>query len=243
MVPLSPAQRRPGLSTTAIPTTAVAVPPTPGRMKCVIVTGLLATGMMVALLAASQLINYGVFDLRYQAFDTDYHSSVFGVASLLAQFAAAAAMVWRGGRVERHRWAWFALAAIVAGLVLVRALTTFNAKTVAAPLAVVFLLACWLTWCDSAVARTLVWAALGLMAISLLLHEVGLDADVLTYSNQSWGYQLTAVAKHGSELAGWMLLGTGIIAGIRIRSLCLLPGTAHSSAPSGPSTSEDGARA
>ena len=55
------------------------------------------------------------------------------------------------------------------------------------------------------------------MAVSLALHRVGLDADVLNYSDQSWAYQLTAVAKHGCELAGWLLLATGIIAGIKDR--------------------------
>ncbi len=190
-------------------------------MRRVIVVGVLATTVMVALLAASQLINYGVYHLRLHAFDTDRHSSVFGAASLLAQLAAAGVIAWRGVRIERQRWAWLALGALVAGLVLLRTLITFNAKTLAAPLALAFLLVCWLTRRDSLVARSVVAAALGLMLVSLVLHQVGLDADVLNYSNQSWAYQLTAVAKHGCELAGWMLMATGIIAGVANR---LVPG-------------------
>lgn len=193
---------------------APVIPSAADRMKRVIVVGLVVTTAMVALLAASQLINFGFFDLRLGAFDTDSHASVFGVVSLLAELAAAAAIGWRGSHVERYRWAWFVLGALVAGLVLVRGLTTFNAAALAVPLACVFCLVCWLTWRDPGAARAVVWAGLILMGTSLLLHQVGLDADVLNYSNQNWGYQITAVVKHGSELGGWMLLATGTIAGI-----------------------------
>jgi hypothetical protein len=196
--------------------TAPAVLPA-GRTRRTIVAGLLVATGMVALLAASQLVDYGVFDLRIGALNTDSHESVFGVASLLAEATAAAAIWWRGRKMDRHRWAWFLLAGIVAGLVVLRTLVTYNPKAVAVPLALMFLLLCWLTWRDSALARTVVWGALILMMTSLLLHEVGLDADVLNYSDQSWSYQITAVLKHGTELAGWILLVTGITAGIADR--------------------------
>ena len=55
---------------------------------------------MFALLAAGQLIDFGVFNLRIRAFNTDTHASVFGVASLLAQVVAAAAIAWRGQPVR-----------------------------------------------------------------------------------------------------------------------------------------------
>jgi hypothetical protein len=190
-------------------------------MRRVIVVGVLATTVMIALLAASQLINYGVYHLRLHAFDTDRHSSVFGAASLLAQLTAAGAIAWRGVRFERQRSAWLTLGVLVAGLVLLRTLITFNAKALAVPLACAFLLVCWLTRRDRIVARSVVGVALLLMLVSLVLHQVGLDADVLNYSNQSWAYQLTAVAKHGCELAGWMLMATGIVAGVAHR---LTPG-------------------
>lgn len=190
------------------------IPPAANRLGRLTVAGPLAAVSMVALLAAGQLIDFGVFHLRVEALNTDYHASVFGVASLLAQLTAAAAIIWRGSRMGRHRWAWLALGALVAGLVLLRTLITYNPKAVAVPLACMFWLVCWLTWRDPRAARTVVWLALILMVVSLLLHEVGLDADVLNYSDQSWSYQLSAVAKHGSELAGWILLASGIIAGM-----------------------------
>jgi hypothetical protein len=72
--------------------------PSVDRMRCVIVAGLLVTSTMVALLAVSQLINYAVFDMRLRAFDTDYHSSVFGIVSLLAEAAAALSTLRRWQR-------------------------------------------------------------------------------------------------------------------------------------------------
>jgi hypothetical protein len=194
------------------------VPAGPDAMRRAIVAGLVATAVMVALLAATQLIDFGVYDLRLKALNTDTHASLFGVISLLAQLAAAAAIVWRGSRTDQRRWAWLALGLLIGGLVVIRGLVSYNAKTVAAPLACVLWLLCWLTWRDPIAARTVIWAALVLLVTSLLLHEVGLDADVLNYSDRSWGYQFTAVAKHGCELAGWMLVVTGIIAGFKGRS-------------------------
>lgn len=202
--------KTPELSPAGVP----GVPPAADRMRRVIVRGLFVTAVLTALLAASQLINYGVYHLRLQAFNTDTHASVFGVVSILAEASAAAAMVWRGTRVERHRWAWFVAGALAAGLILMRTFTTFNAAALAAPLACVFCLVCWLTWRDPGAARTVVWAALVFMLTSLVLHQVGLDADVLNYSNQSWAYQFTAVAKHGCELVGWLLLATGTVAAV-----------------------------
>jgi hypothetical protein len=191
----------------------------------VIVVGLLAAGVMVACLAATQLIDYGVFNLRFRRLDSDYHLSVFGVVSLLAQVMVAAASIWRGRRVERHRWAWFALGALVGGLVFLRGLTAFNQTTLAAPLACVFGLLCWLTWRDPAGARATVWGALVLMATSLLLHKVGLAADSSHASDYTWSYQLLTVVKHGCELAGWMLLATGIVAGVERRRAPVLAAT------------------
>lgn len=204
------------LSTAVRPVRAASlVPSATADVRRVIVLGLLATAVMVALLAATQLVDFGVFDLRIGALDTDTHASVFGAVSLLAQAAAAAAVVWRGSATKQRRAAWLALGAVVGGLVLVRIFVTYRAETVAAPLACMVCLLCWLTWREHCAARTVVWVALALMMTSLLLHEVGLDADVLNYSDQSWAYQLTAVAKHGSELAGWMLLATALVAGAR----------------------------
>ena len=189
--------------------------PTPGAVRRVVLVGLLVTGGLVALQAASQVIDFSVFDLRLRALNADKRDSVFGIASLLAQAAVSGASLWRGSRYERHRWGWLALGALVAMLVIVRGLFTFNAAVLAVPLACVLGLLCWLTWRDDRVARAVVWAGLVLMATSLLLHKVGLEADTSLASDYTWAYQITGVVKHGAELAGWMLVTTGIIAGLK----------------------------
>lgn len=188
--------------------------PVADKMTRVIVVGVVVTVAIVALQAASQAIDFSLFNLRIRAFNADKHDSVFGIASFLAQLAVAAASGWRSRHVTRHRWAWLALGVLVAGLVIIRGLVTFNATALAVPLACVFGLLCWLTWRDRVPGRTLVWAALILMATSLLLHKVGLAADASAASDYTWAYQITGMIKHGAELAGWMLLATGIVAGI-----------------------------
>jgi len=186
-------------------------------LRRVIAVGLVATVVMVALLAAGQAIDFGFFNLRLRWLNTDTHRSVFGIASLLAQVAAAAASAWRGARLERHRWAWLTLGVLLVGLVLIRALTTYSASVAGPPLACGFGLLCWLTWRDPGASRAVVWAGLVLLVTSLLLHEVGAASDASNASDYTWGYQVLTMIKHGAELGGWMLAAIGIVAGLKGR--------------------------
>jgi hypothetical protein len=108
---------------------------------------------------------------------------------------------------------WLGLGVLVGVLILIRGLTTFNAKVLALPLACVFLALCWLTWRDPGPVRATVWSGLLLLAASLLLHKIGPGADDSTATDFTWTYQIDSMIKHGAELAGWMLLATGIVAG------------------------------
>lgn len=190
----------------------------------VIVAGLLVTGVLVVLQAASQAIDFGVLDLRIRALNSDTHHSLFGLASLGAQAAMTSAAFWRGHALKRHRPAWYALGAIVGALVIIRGLASFNATALALPLACTCGLVCWLTFRDRGAARSVIWAGLALMATSLVLHKVGPAADASTASEYTWAHQITAMVKHGSELAGWMLLVTGIAAGMEGAAQKLVPG-------------------
>jgi len=207
MAQLSPVLRRPEV-------TASRGVPAPDRMKRVIVAGLVVTIATVALQTVTQAIDFSVFNLSVWAFNCDKHYSVFGLASLLAQAIVGAVCLWRGRCVSRHRREWFVLGALLGVLVFVRGLTTFNATVLAVPLACVFVLLCWLTWRDHGAARGAVWGGLVLMAASLLLHKVGLAADSSTATDHTWTYQIEGMVKHGTELAGWMLVSVGIVAGI-----------------------------
>lgn len=183
------------------------------NVRRVIAIGLIVTVTLVVLQAATQAIDFGVFNLRIWAFNCDKRYSVFGLASLFAQLAVAAICLWRGRGAEPQRQAWLGLGALVGVLIIVRGLTTFNAKVLALPLACVFLLLIWLTWRDPRPSRAAVASGLALLAVSLLLHRVGLGADDSTASDFTWAYQITSMVKHGAELAGWMMLATGISAG------------------------------
>lgn len=186
---------------------------TEDALRRVLLIGLGVTVALVALQAIAQAIDFGVFDLRLRSLNSDHHGSLFGIVSLLAQLAVAAVSAWRGAGAKRHRWAWLTLAGIAAVLVFIRGLTTYNATALALPLACLLGLLVWLTWTDPRRARRFVWAGLVLMVVSLLLHHVGLDADSSTASDYTWAYQITGMIKHGAELAGWMLVATGLIAG------------------------------
>lgn len=200
-VPHRPASNLPFISRAADP------------VRRIVVIGVVAAIVMVALHAASQAIDFKLFNLS-RVFNADKRDSVFGLASLLAQLAVAAASLWRARLVHRRRLAWFALGVLVGVLLPVRGLTSFNAKVLAVPLVCIFGMLCWLTWRDPRTARKVVWAGLVLMATSLLLHKVGLASDASTASDYTWAYQITGIIKHGAELAGWMLLATGVVAGV-----------------------------
>lgn len=184
----------------------------------VVAVGIVTAAAMVALLAAVQSIDFGMLDLRINWLNADHRLSVFAIASLLAQAAAGAAGIWRGVRQETNRRAWLTLGVLLGSLVLIRGLTAYNRYVLAVPLACVFGMLFWLTWRDPSPARAVLWIALAALGISLLLHEVGPDADASTASDYTWTYQIVGIVKHGAELAGWTLAATAIAAGAVARA-------------------------
>jgi hypothetical protein len=63
-------------------------------------------------------------------------------------------------------------------------------------------------------ARRLIVVALALLAVSLLVHQYGGDVLVLLHASPTgWLYQFKGVTKHGAELAGWLLVGLGLVVG------------------------------
>jgi hypothetical protein len=184
--------------------------PTPRE---IIVVGLGLTALAVAAQAASQVIDFRVFHLGMRVLDSNHHASLFGAASLLAQAAAAAAIVLRAAASSRTRRGWVLVGILVGALVIVRTFVGYSTEALLPPLAAVFVAICWLTSREPPAIRVLVWASLALLGGSFALHAVGLNADsTLGYQNQTWGYQATGMLKHGTELAGWMLLATGMAA-------------------------------
>ncbi len=177
-------------------------------------------GLSVALAAVlgqivTQLIDFQVYGLRIAVLDSDTHASIFGVASLVAQAAAAAAAAVRGVHAVR-RAGWFLLAAILALLLVVRAVLPDDPPLLVVPLAFVCAMVWSLTTTDPARTRRIVRAALALLAFSFVVHIVGLKiVEALGYGYRSWAYELKGLLKHTTELAGWILVATGLLAGER----------------------------
>ena len=193
------------------------------RSTRVLTAGLFLTATLVFAQTASQWIDFHFFDLRLRALDSGHHLSVFGAASILAQAGAAAAIALRAR--SKPRLAWLLMAAPVGVLIIPRALMRYEAvfarydvPILVVPLTLVFVVLCALTFSDARRVRFMVWGSLVLLACSFALHAVGpqagADGTATTYlTTHTWAYQATGMLKHGAELAGWMLLGTGIAGG------------------------------
>ena len=66
---------------------------------------------------------------------------------------------------------------------------------------------------EGAVIRRLVGVGLGLLVFSFFLHLFGerLLAGLGASSPAGWAYQVKAVVKHGTEVAGWLLITLGLL--------------------------------
>jgi hypothetical protein len=189
----------------------------------VITAGLLLTVAVVSAQTVAQLIDFHFFHLGLRVLDSDHHRSVFGALSVVAEAVAAAAIALRA--VSGRRLAvWLLVAAVVGVLTVPRALMgsvavfeQYDVPILAAPLTVVFGVLCALTFRDARAMRFVVWGSLVLLGFSFALHAVGPQADAggssPYLSTHTWAYQGTGILKHGAELAGWMLLAIGILAG------------------------------
>jgi hypothetical protein len=179
---------------------------------------MIVLGVSLALAAAfaqivTQVIDVAVFDLRIAALDSDSHRSVFGVLSLGAQAGAGVAVgvrcLSRPGRA-----AWLVLEALIALLLFVRAFLSDQPAAFALPVGVAFVLFWWLTKTDYHRARTVVRVGLFVLAFSFVVHIVAPGiVNHLGYGYGSWPYELKGILKHSTELAGWILVSTGVLAG------------------------------
>lgn len=186
-----------------------------------ITAGLILTAAAIVAQAASQWIDFRLLHLQLRLLDSDHHASVFGAASIIAQAVAAAALWSRAARTKSR--AGLLAATLLGTLTVARALMRYeplfehyDVPLSVAPLAVVFVVVCRMTFDDPTPARAVVWASLALLVCSFALHQVGPQADAVRHAvdlTQTWAYQATGMVKHGAELAGWMLLATGLAAG------------------------------
>jgi hypothetical protein len=175
-----------------------------------------AVAAMVALVA-TQIINFVVYDLHIRVLDSDTHRSIFGVISLLAQAGAVVAVAVRCLSPSR-RAGWLVVGALIAALLPVRALLPDQPYAFAVPVTIAFVLLWWLTTEDYPTARLVLRVGLCLLAFSFVVHVVGPKIiDHLGYGYGTWPYEIKGMTKHSTELAGWLLVGTGVLAGATVR--------------------------
>lgn len=180
----------------------------------VIAVGVIVAVAMVLAQAIAQIVDFTVYDLRIGALNSDVHSSVFGVMSLVADGVMAAAAGFRAMHSER-RAPWLVVAALAAALVVVRAAIPGSAPAFAIPCAVLFVMVWSLTSADPSRARALVHISLCLLAFSFAVHIFELKvAPELGFRANTWPGEIKCLVKHSAELSGWFLLATGVLAGM-----------------------------
>lgn len=173
--------------------------------------------MIVVVLAASaaQLINYGFLGERIAALDPGSDDGVFGAAADIALLAAAVS-AWVLAARSRP------VAAVLAGLLTFLAVDHVTGLHNHIPHWLAFYLPVLAASfiCLVAVARSLaggslfrlIGTGLLLLAFSFFLHVFGprllLDLGLSDYTG--WAYQIKALIKHGTEVAGWSLIALGL---------------------------------
>lgn len=213
------------------------------RSTQIMTAGLLLTTAVVFAQAVSQWIDFHYFAMRLRALDSDHHGSLFGSLSLLAEAVAAAAIGLRA--IDGRRLAWLVVAGVVGVLVVPRALmryepvfARYDVLILVAPLTVIFVALCALTFRDTTRVRFMVWGALVLLTGSFVLHAVGPQTDATaatTYlATNTWTYQAAGMLKHGAELTGWMFLVIAMIAAVSPDMRGLACDTHHDQLPDPP---------
>lgn len=179
---------------------------------------LLDTGVVIVLVVViaqigAQLVDFGIYHLRVGWLNSNRHASVFGAASLAAQGSVAVAAAIRSGAPPR-RVTWGLIAILVGILLVVRLSVPYSAPLLIGPVAVVFVLLWRSTREEPERVRRMIRTGLWLLLVSFAVHAVGpaVVSALTDGGTGSWPYQLKGLMKHSAELAGWMLVATGVIA-------------------------------
>jgi hypothetical protein len=189
----------------------------PADADWILSAGVILAVASVAAQTTAQLVDFGLFDSRITAIDSNRHASVFGALSLLAHGAAAMAVA-RTAAVSKHRRAWVIAAVLIAVLFALR-LSGVGTGGVGRfllllpPAAALLVLLWYLSSEEPARARAVVRAGLCLLVLSYVVHGFGAKlVTELGYGGDSWLYEVKGVLKHGGELGGWILVAAGVAA-------------------------------
>jgi hypothetical protein len=173
-------------------------------------------GLMIAFAASVaattlQFVDFGIYGLRIQLFDMNTHASLFGGVSLFALVASAstacllALPTWKSGAV-------LLLPVLLTALFVLRILHPSHVILMALPLATVTFLVLWRdAGAASSPATTLIRLGCGALVCSYLAHAFGPGVSSrLGYGDNTWPDQITLAVRHTGELAGWMIVATGL---------------------------------
>jgi hypothetical protein len=181
-------------------------PPPPARGGAVRRWGVRAAVALMLAEAVTQLVNFGVFDLRLTALDSRTHASVFGVLSVLALAAAAAAAL-------AHGRDGLGLAAALGLLLALRVTHAPHVLVYALPVTAAAFVLLWRTARADAGLHRLVRVACGFLVVSFAVHGPGeLVVQHFGLASDTWAYELKVVVKHALELGGWVLVATALAA-------------------------------
>jgi hypothetical protein len=171
----------------------------------------------------THLVDFGVFDLRIEAIDSNYEWSYSHVLATLAFGAGAIACTWGTVHREARRVPRMIASALFAFLCIDGA-TRLHEHIPAWPAFYAPLLLV-LAASVGAVARgtdraSVVYAGLALLFGSFVIHVVGhAMAQALGWPPSSWAYQAKVALKEGTELAGWVILVPAVVELARERPL------------------------
>jgi hypothetical protein len=156
--------------------------------------------------AVAQTVDFGFFDLRYQALNSNTHASIFGALSLAACLTAVGTTILLARR--QGGTANVVLAVALAGVFLFRAWSPPHVLVLGLPFVAVALV---LLWRIEGATRPLIRAGCLLLVASFAIHVLELDSLGGSLDPDTWAYQLRCLAKHNAELAGWVLVAGGLL--------------------------------
>jgi hypothetical protein len=164
--------------------------------------------------AATQLIDFGFFDLRVRWLDQTTHASVFGVLSVLALAVAVAfALALAAARGVGDRRLLF-LPPLLSILLVLRVEHPLHVLLYALPFAAATFAVLWTLDAATGAARLVRLGCLSLVG-SYAVHAAGTSiVSHLGYGPQTWPYQVKLVTKHSGEIAGWMLVAAGLLSAL-----------------------------
>jgi hypothetical protein len=168
----------------------------------------LAAIVLSAANAVAQSIDFGVFDLRFQALNSNTHASIFGIVSLIACALTVVASVIFAKKTQRLSGA--VLSCMLAVLLVLRIWNPPNVLMLALPFTAITLVMLWRVATGGT--RGIVRGGCLLLVASFVIHAAETKTFGLIVLNpDSWAYQIRCVVKHDAELSGWILIAVGLL--------------------------------